>query len=225
MPCGPTGFPTSPDCGVADPGVPAAQAAAVSRRSRPSSTRGPGYALELGAATVDAIEFERGVRAATGTEPSVARARLHDALSLWRGAPYAGFEDVEPLRAEQVRLEELHLQAIEAHAEALLACGEPNRAIAELDAFVLEHPLRAEAQATLMRALAATGREAEALRVFQAHRRHLVEELGLEPSPRLRRLEASIVRGDVDTAAESVAVGRRARRRVGCRSTACRCNA
>ena len=92
---------------------------------------------------------------------------LHDALSLWRGAPYAGFEDVEALRAEQIRLEELHLQAIEAHAEALLACGEPNRAITELEAFVLEHPLRAEPQATLMRALVAIGRDAEALRVFQ----------------------------------------------------------
>ena len=68
-----------------------------------------------------------------GAEPSVARPLLHDALSLWRGAPYAGFEDVEALRAEQVRLDEFHLQAIEAHAEALLACGEPNRAITELD--------------------------------------------------------------------------------------------
>ena len=121
------------------------------------TTRGRGYALELGAATVDVIDFQRAVRAANEAEPSVARALLHDALSLWRGAPYAGFEDVEPLRAEQVRLEEMHLQAIEAHAETLLACGEPNRAITELDAFVLEHPLRADAPATLMRALAATG--------------------------------------------------------------------
>ena len=150
----------------------------------------------------DAIEFERGVRAAVGAEPSVARALLDDALSLWRGSPYAGFEDVEPLRAEQVRLEELHLQAIEAHADALLACGEPNRAITELDAFVLAHPLRAEAHATLMRALAATGRDAEALRVFQGHREHLGEELGLEPSPRLRRLESEILRGDVDPVSE-----------------------
>jgi pimeloyl-ACP methyl ester carboxylesterase len=159
----------------------------------------------LGSATVDAIEFERAVRAAVGAEPSVACPLLEDALSLWRGSAYAGYEDVEPLRAEQVRLEELHLQAIEAHADALLASGEPNRAITELDAFVLAHPLRAEAHATLMRALAATGRDAEALRVFQAHRRHLVEELGLEPSPRLRRLEATIVRGDMDSAAEPAA--------------------
>ena len=167
------------------------------------ATRAPGYALELGSASVDAIEFERAVRAAVGAEPSVARALLHDALSLWRGAPYAGFEDVEPLRAEQIRLEEFHLQAIEAHAEALLACGEPNLAITELEAFVLDYPLRSEAQATLMRALAATGRDAEALRVFQAHRHHLVEELGLEPTSRLRRLEAAILRGDVDPVAEA----------------------
>lgn len=169
------------------------------------ATRGPGYVLELGSATVDAIEFERAVRAAIGTDPFVARELLHGALSRWRGTPYASFEDVEPLRAEQVRLEELHLQAIEAHAGALLACNEPNRAITELDAFVLKHPLRPEAQATLMRALAATGRDAEALRVFQAHRQHLVEELGLEPSPRLRRLEAEILRGDVDRIAEAIA--------------------
>src|SRR4051812_9398345 len=96
------------------------------------TTRRPGYALELGSATVDATDFERGVRAAVGAEPSIARAQLDDALSLWRGSPYAGLEDVEALRAEQVRLEELHLQAIEAHADALLACGEPNRAITAL---------------------------------------------------------------------------------------------
>ena len=169
------------------------------------ATRAPGYALELGSASVDAIEFERAVRAAIGTEPLIARSLLHEALSLWRGAPYAGFEDVEPLRAEQVRLEEFHLQAIEAHAEALLACGEPNLVITELDAFVSEHPLRAEAQGTLMRALAATGRDAEALRVFHTHRHHLAEELGLEPTSRLRRLEAAILRGDAKPEAESVA--------------------
>ena len=171
------------------------------------ATRGPGYVLELGSAIVDAIEFERAVRAAIGAEPSDARALLRDALALWRGAPYVGFEDVESLRSEQVRLEELHLQAIEAHAAAMLACGEPNLAITELNAFVLENPLRAEAHATLMRALSTTGRDAEALRVLQAHRRHLAEELGLEPSPRLRRLEAAILRGDAaDPSIESVGV-------------------
>ncbi len=161
-------------------------------------TRAPGYVLELGTAQVDAIELERAVRAATGAEPPVARSLLHDALALWRGAPYVGFDDVESLHAEQIRLVEVHLQAIEAHAAAVLACGEPNRTITELEVFVSDHPLRADAQATLMRAFAALGRDGEALRVFQSHRHHLLEELGLDPSPRLRRLEAAILRGDVD---------------------------
>src|SRR5262249_38822877 len=99
-----------------------------------------------------------------------------------------------------------HLQAIEGHADALLACGFANSAISALDAFVFEHPLRTDAQATLMRALAATGRDAEALRVFQTHREHLVEELGLEPSARLRRLETSILRGDTESPPGAAAV-------------------
>ena len=178
MPCGPTGClihrmrrcrPRCSGCGsgCAFPGRPTVV------------TRAAGLCARVGlGARVDALEFERAVRAAIGAEPAVARARLHDALSLWRGAPYAGFEDVDALRAEQIRLEELHLQAIEAYAEALLACGEPNRAITELDSFVSQYPLRADAQATLMRALAATGRDAEALRVFQAHRQQLGRRAG-----------------------------------------------
>ncbi len=174
-------------------------------------TRAPGYALELGAATVDALEFERAVRAADAATPAVAQARLEAALSLWRGTPYIGSEAVDPLRIEQMRLEELQLQAIEAHAEAVLSCGEANRTISLLDAFAAEQPLRADAQSILMRAFVATGRDAEALRVFQAHRRHLVDELGLEPSPVLRRLETAIVRGDAPAATESIdlADGRR----------------
>jgi DNA-binding SARP family transcriptional activator len=96
-------------------GLPAAPAAALQtqvfrlrkRLAFPGAptiaTRGPGYALELGTATVDAIEFERRAGAGFGAEASVARSHLHDALSLWRGAPYAGFEDVEPLRSSAWR--------------------------------------------------------------------------------------------------------------------------
>src|SRR3954453_12463493 len=58
------------------------------------TTRHPGYVLDTGSATVDAIELDRGVRGAVGAAPPVARARLADALSRWRGTPYAGLEDV-----------------------------------------------------------------------------------------------------------------------------------
>ena len=160
-------------------------------------TRAPGYQVELGAATVDAIEFERLIREASVAEPTEAVDLLETALGLWRGLPYAGFEDVDHLRSEQVRLEELRCHAIEAHADALLSCGRAQIAVAHLEAFVTEQPLRPEACATLMRALAATGRDADALRVLHVHRTQLVDELGLEPSPDLRRLETSILRGEL----------------------------
>jgi DNA-binding SARP family transcriptional activator/pimeloyl-ACP methyl ester carboxylesterase len=159
-------------------------------------TRSPGYQLDLGDARVDAAELERAIDAASTMEPAPAAAVLDAALALWRGVPFAGFEDAESLRAEQIRLEELHAHAIEAHADALIATGRSHVAIARLEPFVSEQPLRAHACASLMRALASTGRDADAIRVFHDHRRHLVEELGLEPTPELRRLEASIVRGD-----------------------------
>ena len=151
----------------------------------------------MGEATTDVLEFERAVDSAATAEPAVAADALEAALALWRGPAFAGAEDVESLRSEQIRLDELHSQAVELHAAALVATGRANRAIAQLEPFVAESPLRPQACATLMRALAAVGRDADAVRVFQEHRRQLVEELGLEPSPGLRRLEASIVRGEL----------------------------
>jgi DNA-binding SARP family transcriptional activator/pimeloyl-ACP methyl ester carboxylesterase len=161
------------------------------------ATTPTGYRLELGGATTDIRRLEQALAGAATAEPAVAAEALGAALRSWRGPAFAGAEDVEPLRAEQIRLEELRSQAVERHAAALLASGQPHRAIAQLEPFLVESPLRPQACATLMRALAAVGRDADAVRVFQSHRRHLVEELGLEPSAGLRRLEASIVRGEL----------------------------
>ncbi len=172
------------------------------------ATRGPGYVLELGSAIVDAIEFERAVRAAIGAEPS--------------DRPLAACTTRWPVAGRAVRRgSRMSSRCVRSRSGWRNSTSKRSRltpqrcwpavsrtvAITELNAFVLEHPLRAEAHATLMRALPTTGRDAEALRVFQAHRRHLAEELGLEPSPRLRRLEAAILRGDAaDPVIESVAV-------------------
>jgi len=160
-------------------------------------TKPTGYQLDLGEATVDARAFELAIESAAGGAPAVVADTLGVALGLWRGGAFPGVEDVEALRAEQIRLEELHAQAVEAHAGALVATARANQAIAELEGFVADWPLRPEASAILMRALAAVGRDADALRVFQEHRRQLVEGLGLEPSAELRRLEASILRGEL----------------------------
>jgi predicted ATPase len=95
-----------------------------------------------------------------------------------------------------VRLEELRLVAIEERTDARLALGRHEGEVGELEALCAVHPMRERMRSQLMVALYRSGRQPEALRAFEAYRRLLAEELGLDPSPELRALEVKILRHD-----------------------------
>ena len=160
----------------------------------------PGYLIRAGPEELDLLRFERlveeGRRALAGGEAETAAARLHEALGLWRGPALADFAYEEFASVESARLEELRLAAIEDRVDADLALGEHAALTGELQALVTEHPLRERLRGQLMLALYRSGRQAEALETFQAGRRELVEELGLEPSAALRELERAMLRQD-----------------------------
>ena len=161
-------------------------------------TRAPGYLLQVRDEQLDAARFERLVtdaqqRAGAG-EHEDATAILDEALSLWRGPAFAEFAEFDFARTEALHLEELRLLAVEARVDARLGLGHHAELIGELEGIVAEHPLRDRPHAQLMLALYRGGREAEALRSYQQHRRYLADELGLEPSSRLVELEAAILR-------------------------------
>ena len=118
---------------------------------------------------------------------------LRDALALWRGTP---FEDIHSMRYEAARLRESRLEVIESCLELELELGNHLRVIAELVPVVEEYPLRERARAQLMLAQYRSGRRAESLRTYQEGRRHLVEQVGLEPGPELRRLHDQILRDE-----------------------------
>jgi DNA-binding SARP family transcriptional activator len=163
-------------------------------------TRPPGYALDLGPHELDLHQFERlrtEARQATADgDQRAAAEKLREALSLWRGPPLADLA-FEPFAVvETARLEELRLTTTEERIEADLALGRHADVIGELEALVTEHPLRERPRAQLMLALYRARRQAEALAAYQAARRALVEELGLEPSPELQELERRILRQD-----------------------------
>jgi predicted ATPase/DNA-binding SARP family transcriptional activator len=175
-------------------------------------TRGPGYLLQLGAGELDAdLARERlgsARRALAEGEPQVAADAVREALRLWRGAPLADFAYESFAQAEIARLEELKHAVEEEWVETELALGRHAELVPELEALVIRNPLRERLLGQLMVALYRSGRQAEALNAFQEGRRALAEELGLQPSERLRALERQIL--DHDPVLELVASGAQA---------------
>jgi WD40 repeat protein/DNA-binding SARP family transcriptional activator len=164
------------------------------------TTRGGGYLLEVEENEVDAARFERlaeeGRRLLHSARPKDADAALEEALSLWRGAAYQGYRYTGFGTSEGERLEELRRSALEDRIDARLAAGDAGAPIAELEAMVHDEPLRERRWGQLMLALYRAGRQAEALQAFARARTILVDELGIEPGPELRRLQTAILAQD-----------------------------
>jgi DNA-binding SARP family transcriptional activator len=159
-------------------------------------TQSPGYVLRVEPDQLDLHRFERLVAMADGAEPDVAADTLREALALWRGAPLADLAYEEFAQAPIARLEELRLVAVEKRIDAELALGAHGDLVHELESLVAEHPLREALRGQLMLALYRSGRQADALSAYRDARRVLGEELGLEPSPALQRLERAILSQD-----------------------------
>ncbi len=164
------------------------------------ATHGTGYIVRLGTATFDLQQFERlaheGSNALAAGHASIAVARLAEALALWRGPALADLTNEPGIQPLAARLDELRALARERHVEAQLACGRYAETVQEAGALVRDNPLRERPRGLLMLALYGSGRQVEALAEYRAARQLLVAELGIEPGPWLRELEAAILRQD-----------------------------
>jgi DNA-binding SARP family transcriptional activator/tetratricopeptide (TPR) repeat protein len=160
-------------------------------------TRPPGYELRIGPDAFDLRRFERLLaRARSARDPATAARTLREALALWRGRPLADLAYEPFCQSEIARLEELRLVAVEDRVDADLALGGGAELVAELEALVDEHPLRERLRGQLLVAFYRSGRQADALEAYQSARRVLVDELGIEPGPRLRGLHQAILEQD-----------------------------
>ncbi|MFI0482043.1 BTAD domain-containing putative transcriptional regulator [Actinomadura sp. 9N215] len=164
-------------------------------------TEPPGYALRLPDANVDAWRFDTLIDEAADlldADPAEARRRAERALAEWRGPAYAEFADLPWAAAEAARLDERRRLAVEFRAEAMLRDGarllaSASEAVPDLEAHAAANPLREEAWRLLALALYRAGRQGDALAALRRARAVLTEELGVDPGPALRRLEADIL--------------------------------
>ncbi len=152
-------------------------------------------AYAIGDVEVDSARFEDLVlRARRAGDSPTALGLWSEAVGLWRGPAFDGFEDLPVVEPVARRLEELKVEATEAWIEARLLSGEGRELVADVEKAVAEHPLREGFRAQQMTVLARAGRQPDALRAFQEFRVDLTE-IGLEPSEDLARLDGDIVAG------------------------------
>lgn len=160
-------------------------------------TRAPGYRLHVDPDALDLLEFQRLTDKARSAPSESAVELRRKALELWRGPPLADVVFHGPARHEVGRLSELHLATQIDLLEAELELGLHSQLVGELELLVAAHPYQERLRGLLMLALYRSGRQAEALHVYQDARRVLSDELGLEPEQELRDLETAILRQDV----------------------------
>jgi predicted ATPase/DNA-binding SARP family transcriptional activator len=174
------------------------------------------YSLRAEAVRIDAWEFEAQITQAQAAPPGRAdlkSAALRRALAMWHGPALGALASEGFAVAEAQRLEELRWATIEDRIDSDLECGHHTRLVAELQLLIAEQPLRDRLRGQVIVALYRSGRQAEALDAFQDYRRLLTEELGIEPSPELNRLEHAVLVQDSSLApppqTTGAALGRR----------------
>jgi DNA-binding SARP family transcriptional activator/ABC-type transport system substrate-binding protein/streptogramin lyase len=175
-------------------------------------TRPGGYILQIGPGQLDIHRFEQLVDEARDAEPREVAEKLREALALWRGPALADFAYDDFARTEIARLEERRIAVLEQRIEADLALGRHAALVGELAALVAQEPLSERPRAQLMLALYRSGRQAEALEVYQQARRTFREDLGLEPSEELQQLQRAILAHDPALGPAARTVWPRARR-------------
>jgi DNA-binding SARP family transcriptional activator len=163
------------------------------------STSPHGYIIKVAEGQLDAERFEQFVAVARTARDAGqldrAVASYRDALRLWRGPALDGI-DSQLIRTAASRLDELRITTIEDRIKLELDLGRHHELVAELTELIEEFPLRERLRGQLMLALYRCDRTPEALQVYRQARRTMIDELGIEPSDRLRKLERAILSSD-----------------------------
>jgi DNA-binding SARP family transcriptional activator len=163
-------------------------------------TRSAGYLLETPLGDVDACRFDeltvRGYAAFEAGDPEAASRQLGQALGLWRGSALIDLPRGSRLEIEATRLDESRVAALERRLDADLQLGRHHEILGELAGLTAQYPLHENLHGQFMLALYRCGMSARALEVFRRLRASLIDELGLEPSAPVQRLQRAVLASD-----------------------------
>ena len=162
----------------------------------PVVTRANGYSLDLEPGALDLERFETLVAQSRNAQPAEAVEQLRAALAEFRGPPLDDAPLFGPAASEADRLTELRLAALERRVELDLRLGRDRELVGELERLTAEHPYRERFHGQLMLALYRSGRQADALEAYRRARHLLIEDMGLDPSRELQKLEGQILTQD-----------------------------
>jgi DNA-binding SARP family transcriptional activator/tetratricopeptide (TPR) repeat protein len=149
-------------------------------------TRAGGYAIEIMPDQLDLLRFRT----------LVERGELAAALALWSGEALTGIQSESLHRYEVPRLTEEHLRVLERRIDLDLETGQVAELAGELSELTARYPMRERFWGQRMLALLRSGRQADALACYHTIRDRLIEELGVEPGPELRRVHDTVLRND-----------------------------
>jgi predicted ATPase/DNA-binding SARP family transcriptional activator len=170
-------------------------------------SRDGGYALAVDVGQVDALTVLRHAATAAALREEGEAQGAYDvsaaALTLFRGTGLDAAGDAEWAEVHRTRVDEARGALVETRLWARLQLGDGSGAVGDLEAAVAEHPFREGLWELLVTALYRAGRQADALAAYQRVRRHLADELGLDPGPRLQQLEQRILAQDLPSGSES----------------------
>ncbi|MGC0380111.1 AfsR/SARP family transcriptional regulator [Streptomyces sp. SAI-129] len=189
-------------------------------------TRHGGYLLDMPPGQVDAQEYEQcasaGRAAFDARDDAAASELLSTALGMWRGPALVDVRVGRVLELEVLRIDQDRLAVLERRIAADLRLARHSELVPELTVLTARYPMHENFCALLMLAAYRSGNAWRALQAFQQLRTTLIEELGLEPSPRLQRLHQSVLAGDPaldleagDSVTAAADVARRGRRPAG----------
>ncbi|GAA5015002.1 hypothetical protein GCM10025734_63090 [Kitasatospora paranensis] len=172
----------------------------IGRAGERIETRAGGYLINVEAEEFDAHRFialrDLGAEALRRGEPERARTLFDEALGLWRGPALVDVDSDALRRAEAERLTEARLDVQECRLETELMTGQHAVLFGELRSLTAAHPERERFWVQLMTALYRSGRQSEALTVYQQVRGILDEEFGVEPGAELRTVHQRILAAD-----------------------------